>query len=182
MMYRTHISTSLFMGAGLSALCGFPFGLPYVMGITLGSLLPDIDEPNSFIGRRSFGLAEVIHKKFGHRGMTHSLVAWSVLTIICTIPSLFLEGFQPIILGIAMGYLFHLVGDYFSVSSIPIFYPYQRKGRKRKFAYTTGSVNEKWIYIISSFAFLYLFIVNELYLYFVASIIHFLTFLFELSF
>lgn len=70
--YKTHIVSSLSFGAGFSILFQYPFHIGYVLGVSFGSLLPNIDEPNSFIGRRSFGIAKRIKGKYGHRGITHS--------------------------------------------------------------------------------------------------------------
>ncbi|VEB43121.1 Inner membrane protein ydjM [Chromobacterium violaceum] len=40
-----------------------------------GSLLPDIDHPKSWLGRRIPFLSRPISYLFGHRGITHSLLA-----------------------------------------------------------------------------------------------------------
>ena len=58
--YHTHIATSIAAGAGVAITGEASFTFPYVVGIAIGALLPDIDEPNSYIGRRSLGLAKVI--------------------------------------------------------------------------------------------------------------------------
>ncbi|MFS0638877.1 metal-dependent hydrolase [Mesobacillus foraminis] len=73
MMYKTHLATSIALGEGVAAAASYPFTILYMGGIALGSLLPDIDEPRSYLGRRSFGLAEVINKKDCHRGASHSI-------------------------------------------------------------------------------------------------------------
>jgi inner membrane protein len=93
MMYKTHLATSIALGAGIAKIISFPFTIGFLGGVSLGSLLPDIDEPNSFIGRRSFGIARVINKRYGHRGMTHSFFVWIVLSfILLLIPNLFTIG------------------------------------------------------------------------------------------
>jgi len=100
--YKTHMVSSICLGAGVSILLNYPFHIIYVIGLTLGSLLPDIDEPKSYIGRRSFGIAHFINVKFGHRGFTHSLLAWLILSYICVF------FWSPLAVGISFGYLFHL--------------------------------------------------------------------------
>ncbi|MCL6571364.1 MAG: bifunctional acetaldehyde-CoA/alcohol dehydrogenase, partial [Bacillus sp. (in: Bacteria)] len=62
-----------------------PFTASYTAGVVIGSLLPDIDEPKSYVGRRSFGMANKVKEAFGHRGMTHSLVVWGVIAAIVQI-------------------------------------------------------------------------------------------------
>jgi inner membrane protein len=103
--YKTHIVSSLTAGAGLSIMLNYPFHIGYVIGICFGSLLPDIDEPRSFIGRRSFGLSKYVKQRYGHRGVTHSLFAWMLVSLVFLIYPSFLTG------GISFGYLFHLIGD-----------------------------------------------------------------------
>lgn len=53
-----------------------------VATVTFGSLLPDIDTPYSFIGRRCKLVSYPIYKIFGHRTITHSLFIWSLLLFI----------------------------------------------------------------------------------------------------
>ncbi len=42
---------------------------------TAGSLLPDIDHPQSSVGRRASMIARPLAATIGHRGMTHSILA-----------------------------------------------------------------------------------------------------------
>ncbi|GAB6259325.1 metal-dependent hydrolase [Peribacillus sp. N1] len=150
MRYKTHIVSSLTLGAGLSILFNYPFHIGYVAGISLGSLLPDIDEPKSFIGRRSFGIAVFVKQKYGHRGITHGMFAWLVVSMVCLIfPS-------PLTIGISMGYLFHLIGDFFSVRSIPIFTPFNNNRIKLPISYKTGSLTEDILFLIFTLLLLYL--------------------------
>lgn len=164
MRYKTHIVSSLTLGAGISILINYPFHIGYVIGISFGSLLPDIDEPNSYIGRRSFGLASYINKKYGHRGITHSLFAWSFVSIICLLYPI------PLTLGVSLGYLFHLVGDFFSVRSIPIFAPLNNKRPKLPFSYKTGSIVEEiLLYIFTITLFYFVFILGRLHIFLIQS-------------
>ena len=43
-------------------------------GILFGSVLPDIDEPRSFIGRKLWFISYFINKAFKHRTVTHYLI------------------------------------------------------------------------------------------------------------
>jgi len=145
MEYKTHIATSVTIAAGLSKFFSIPFTIGYLTGVTLGSLLPDIDEPNSYIGRRSFGIAYLVKRKFGHRGFTHSLLCWLIVTVYCSIfPSLFT-------VGISLGYLFHILGDLFSVQGVPLFSPIQETRQKLPtfMTYRTSSITEFYILIVS---------------------------------
>jgi inner membrane protein len=158
MMYKTHIASSLAVGAGIANIIAIPFSIGYVAGLTLGSLLPDIDEPNSYLGRRSLGISYLIHKKLGHRGLTHSLAAWIVFSVYCCIlPNSFT-------LGLSMGYLFHIIGDFFSVTSVPLLSPFHEyRPQKMLFSYRTGSFTEEIIKITSILVLVIFVLKGELY-------------------
>ncbi|MDF2557025.1 MAG: hypothetical protein K0R71_853 [Bacillales bacterium] len=141
MVEKTHVATSIGMSAAFASIIAYPFSICFVAGVTLGSILPDIDHPKSFISRHSFGLGKVIHKRFGHRGATHSLITWFVLFIffMLFIPNSFT-------LGVSLGYLLHIIEDFFSVSGVPLYLPFDRKRRKCPVYRTTGR-EERLIYI-----------------------------------
>jgi inner membrane protein len=155
MMYKTHLATSIALSSAIVSAVSYPFTISFLAGVSLGSLLPDIDEPQSFIGRRSLGLAKVIKRRFGHRGITHSLSIWLALLFI-----LLLLVPNPFTLGISLGYLFHILGDYFSVTGVPLFYPIDNFRRKFPLTYTTSSKSETVIYYVSILIALF-FILNK---------------------
>lgn len=73
-MAKTHVASTLAI-ASLPLLWGQPpqdFPL-FLLASAIGSLLPDIDEPNSFMGRRLGFLSWPVHLAFGHRTITHNL-------------------------------------------------------------------------------------------------------------
>ncbi|MEH6942421.1 metal-dependent hydrolase [Bacillus sp. JJ722] len=168
MMHKTHIITGLAAGAGVATQAhgSFVFTVTYVAGITIGSLLPDLDQPQSFVGQRSLGLAKLIAKLFGHRGFTHSLMAWCIITAICLqFPSNFS-------IGISIGYLFHIVGDFFSVSSVPLFKPFSNyRPRNMWISYKNESFAEDIIKYVAILIFIYFFLVNQLYEPFIQSVL-----------
>ncbi|MDD9341154.1 metal-dependent hydrolase [Providencia heimbachae] len=98
--------------------------LHMVPGALLGALLPDIDHPSSIPGRlfRIFSLP--ISKLCGHRGFTHSLIAWMILLISCYqwlpaswgIPVDLVQAFL-------LGYLSHLIADMLTPSGVPLLWP-----------------------------------------------------------
>jgi inner membrane protein len=106
----------------------------------IGSLLPDIDEPKSYVGRRSLGVSGKVKEAFGHRGMTHSLLVWGVIALVISweSPSLFATG-------LVLGYLFHIFEDFLSVQGVPLFWPLQTKRYKIPL-YRTGNIVEKVIF------------------------------------
>lgn len=102
-----------------------------VAGGILGSHLPDIDHPKSAFGSRVLPLSVPISAVFGHRGITHSLIAvvgMSLLIWWALHHVHWQQGFSvPVVVGIAAGYLSHLAGDYFTNSGVPLLWPSRRR-------------------------------------------------------
>lgn len=98
--------------------------LHMIPGVLLGALLPDIDHPSSILGRLLRIISLPISKLCGHRGFTHSLVAWLILLISCyqwlsskwDIPHDLIQAFL-------LGYMSHLVADMLTPSGVPFLWP-----------------------------------------------------------
>lgn len=123
-----------------------------IAAVGLGALLPDIDEPNSFIGRRTRGVSDLIHAVFDHRGMTHSLVGIAFTSILM----LLLANFTPIpfitALCVVFGYCLHIIEDSFSVSGVKWLLPFSKKRYQSGFhviSYRTGGWAEMGVFLIS---------------------------------
>ncbi|TYR81154.1 metal-dependent hydrolase [Priestia megaterium] len=158
MRYHTHIATSIAAGASVAVGTDVSFTFPYVAGIVIGSLLPDIDEPNSYIGRRTFGLSKVIKSIFGHRGITHSLLACGLIFYLYQLYS------NEFMLGIACGYAFHIAGDFFSKRGVPLFSPIIKRKIKSPLTYETGSPSETIIFYLAMVSCVYMLYKYQLYL------------------
>lgn len=125
---------------------------PIVFSIA-GSLIPDIDEPNSKIGSKVTGLSKTTKSIFGHRTITHSFLGVFIfgmivkyLTGIFSLPDYITTFF-------VLGYLSHLLGDMFTISGVPLFYPL-----RRKYAIPivkTGGKMERFFQIIIGFVVVY---------------------------
>jgi inner membrane protein len=111
----THIAfslaTALLFGAEGSTVLGLAAG---------GALLPDIDHPQSAIGRVFFFFSIPLNKYFGHRGFIHSVILWLPLTIL---GSLF---FKPM-LYLGMGALSHCLLDCLNISGVALLKPVTEK-------------------------------------------------------
>jgi inner membrane protein len=155
--YHTHIATSIAGSAAVAAATDVSFTVTYVLGVALGSLIPDIDEPNSYIGRRTLGLSKLIKRALGHRGFTHSLLAWIGFSFLYkAYPNLF-------VLGMCTGYLFHIIGDFFSRKGVPLFSPFSKKRFKSPLTYETGGFSETLIFYAAIAAGIYLIYAKELF-------------------
>lgn len=103
--------------------------------VLLGSLLPDIDHPKSKIGRLVPWLSYPIAGIFGHRQITHSLLA--VFGV-----SYFLFGNNAIAIALGIGYLSHLIGDFLTDSGCPLLWPYPKRF-SFPITITTGGIMER---------------------------------------
>lgn len=108
--------------------------LPYVGGMlagtVLGSLLPDIDHPNSVIRRRMRKIVLGYENKnvekvkggfWGHRGMTHTLLFWLLLYLVFSM----FGWINVFTIGIFIGAVCHLFADCLNPSGAPVFWPIQ---------------------------------------------------------
>jgi inner membrane protein len=46
------------------------------------SLLPDIDKPQSHMGRLCPSLSRFLYRRVGHRTLTHSIFGWAIAAIV----------------------------------------------------------------------------------------------------
>jgi inner membrane protein len=77
----------------------------FYIGIFLGSILPDIDEPNSILGKKFFFLSYYINRFFGHRGVTHNLIFILLLFVIGVLSNI------DILIAITLGMAIHILTD-----------------------------------------------------------------------
>lgn len=93
-----------------------------ITGGLLGSIFPDIDNPNSHFGKLTVPVSTAIHaiaKQFGktkerHRWIFHDIGFCIAGLVLC------LMSFQPL-MGFCIGYLSHLILDGFNPSGISFF-------------------------------------------------------------
>ncbi|SMB96463.1 inner membrane protein [Thermanaeromonas toyohensis ToBE] len=122
MLYRTHFAAGLCTGFLIAAKTGGDVG-PVVLASAVGALLPDIDQPRSYIGRKvpvSYGAYLVA----GHRGLFHSLVGAVGIALLALVA---LQKWTPahsfLWLSLAAGYLSHLALDTLNPSGVPWLWP-----------------------------------------------------------
>ena len=108
------------MASGASAALLVTYGekaLVPAIGIIAGSILPDIDTPDSTLGQVFPSLSAFLNNLFGHRGLIHTI--WLAVLF-------FVTGYYfhlSILSGIAMGIIFHLILDTCSRTGITPLYP-----------------------------------------------------------
>ena len=105
-----------------------------VAASALGSIIPDIDLPNSKAGSKLKPIAKVINKLFGHRTITHAplwliplFLLYFKLPELTSDLSLFAKTqIGCLLIGYISGFISHLLGDMLTKGGIPIFYPFKR--------------------------------------------------------
>jgi inner membrane protein len=111
--------------------------------VLLGSLLPDIDTPNSKMGHKFGIVSDIISKVFGHRGIIHTI--WGGL-LLCGIFWYFIHK----VYGAALfyGFISHLIADGFTIMGINFTHPFARV-RLSGFI-ETGSVLEHVFLVVTA--------------------------------
>lgn len=130
MNYKTHLNGGIL--AGLYIISSKMINQPVVpMGIFLGgavigSILPDIDHKNSYIGKKTKKVSRVINKLAGHRKLFHAPLIYLLLYSMglgMDLRELLLIGMKGLFLGIFS----HLLLDSFTLGGLPWFYPFSKK-------------------------------------------------------
>ena len=118
MLWRTHLLFGLVCGIFLQKYLGVQNLYAYYGLVLFGSLLPDIDHPKSFLGRRIWPISKIISFFSKHRGILHSLLFGIIICL------LMFKFFNPGY-GIALfiGFFSHLLSDAFSKEGINFLYP-----------------------------------------------------------
>ena len=82
MTAKSHTTTTLAIGIlpiyfyGNEILYIFDYLAIYLIGLVVGSLLPDIEESHSYIGRKAVWLSSRLNKAIGHRKITHRITVY----------------------------------------------------------------------------------------------------------
>lgn len=124
MMYKTHLVFGIFVGLIYMSLFAVP-GDKYLFlsYVGLASLFPDIDHKESRIGNKIRPLNLLIERLFGHRGFFHSIFPAIILYFILV----YVFNLKLVGLGIAIGYLSHLVSDALTIDGINFLHPLKLK-------------------------------------------------------
>ena len=129
MNYKTHFNGGILIGLYASSKMINPPLIStaiFLGGAAIGSLLPDIDHKNSYIGKKTRVVSKTINKLAGHRKLFHAPLFYLFLyslksgTEFQSFPSIILDG-------LFLGILSHLILDSFTIGGLPWFYPLSKK-------------------------------------------------------
>ena len=98
------------------------------VGAGIGSMIPDIDEPNSVLGRKVKILSTTIKTVFGHRGFFHTplfilLLYWLLNGVLGEFSAAYKSSVEMFIKGILSGMISHLILDMLTPAGIMLFFP-----------------------------------------------------------
>ena len=119
MLAKTHALFSFLLGSIFLYYFEIPYQAIFLILIVLSSYLPDIDTPQSKLGKSLFFISYPLKFIFGHRKLFHSIFIPLILFgLLANFLDLFYLG-----LAIFLGYFTHLIGDAFSKEGIMFLYP-----------------------------------------------------------
>lgn len=116
----------------------------YSIASAFGALLPDIDHPQSAIGRIFFFISHPLNLAIGHRGYSHSFLIWGGILGI---------GFltHPVIQWLAIGALSHVLIDCYTLNGVQALLPLTERTVvifKKDWRVRTGSTGEIFIFLL----------------------------------
>lgn len=125
MMVYTHVLFAVLSLKVLESTLGFNAGAAAYAAAAIASILPDIDHPNSYIGKRALLLSETVYSAVGHRTLTHSLVGLVAAGVL----SLFIEASTGLSVTIPfiVGHASHILSDMLNDAGVALLYPSPRR-------------------------------------------------------
>lgn len=126
MMAGSHLAVGVAAWSLAAPCLGLPAFDPLALTLAAaGALAPDLDHPNSWLGRRLRVVSVPVAALLGHRGFTHSLLALGACAL-----ALRTQGLgRATLLPLATGYASHLLADLLTPAGLPLFWPWRRRAR-----------------------------------------------------
>ena len=126
-----------------------PVNVYFLIGVSLGAVLPDVDEPKSLIGRKLAFLAFLLRLfNLKHRTLSHSII----FALLFLIPAFFFPyPYNAILGGVGTGALLHCIGDLLTISGLKYFlYPLKTELHllPEKMRFRTGGLVEQGIILV----------------------------------
>ena len=120
MTLGTHVAFASVLYLGGATLFGYrPDWIGWLLAAA-ASLLPDVDLPPAKIGRLFWFLSVPLERRFGHRTLTHSLVALSAVAAL-TGPLMAIDA--TYFWAVVGGYWSHLWIDMLNIRGVDLFWP-----------------------------------------------------------
>ncbi|MDM5316188.1 metal-dependent hydrolase [Fictibacillus sp. b24] len=126
MKSNTHLIGGVAAGAIYKVVTDLPpnsiqHELTFFGAAVLGSLLPDLCHPGSYLGKKTSFLSKTISKTFGHRTITHS---WIMILLLMMLPKWIDWRYEDSLsMGLVVGVISHLILDAATSRGIQLLYP-----------------------------------------------------------
>lgn len=137
MTAKSHTMSAMLVGLYpvLSGYVPLEYSKFYLIGLIIGSLWPDLDEPESYLGRRVYIISLFLSIFTKHRGITHTVIALVIYAIVAYVLYLYRETFNistsAVIfssIGFLLGNFIHILGDMCTKEGgIALLYPISKK-------------------------------------------------------
>ena len=156
MIGTTHAAFALLCYYVIAYFAGLPFDEPMVLALLIvGSLLPDIDHPRSFLARQPYLFKRTsrgVSKFVTHRGSVHSLLAALIATAVVWVIAMFYNWEPLAVACFFLGFVSHLAADSLNPTGIKWLQPFNKA--KVKDGIRTGSATEKLFFSLTVVAIL----------------------------
>jgi inner membrane protein len=124
MMAGSHVAVGVAAWAWIAPHLGFPALDPVALTLAVGgALLPDIDHPQSWVGRRVRVISYPLAALIGHRGFTHSILAVVACGLLLRWRGLGRAVVDPLV----VGYLSHLAADLMTSGGLRLAWPLRQR-------------------------------------------------------
>src|SRR3989344_6529302 len=147
MLYKTHLLFSILISIFITSFIYIKSKYLFILILLLSTFIPDIDHPDSKIGKKFRFSSYVLNKLFSHRGFFHSLIFPILIYFIFS----YIFELKEIALAVSLGISSHLFLDLLTKEGLSLFAPFSNK-RIHGFI-KTGSILEKILFIILLFSF-----------------------------
>jgi len=103
------------------------FSNPWTLFFTaLFAILADIDHTRSPIGKLFFPISKYLDRKYGHRTITHSLIAYFGLYAVIRLIEIISNQKNDVSFVFCFAYASHLIFDMMTKQGVPLFYPFKK--------------------------------------------------------
>jgi inner membrane protein len=118
---------------------------PYAIACALGALLPDIDHPQSAIGRVLFFISYPLNRAFGHRKLIHGFGLWGGLFAVGVFTG------STMVQWVAFGAISHVLIDTYTIGGVQALLPFSERSVvcfKRDWRIYTASTHEILLFLV----------------------------------
>jgi endonuclease YncB( thermonuclease family) len=119
----THVVFAECCWFAASAVFDVHYETPAVLAAAAASILPDADDPKSWLGHRLGSVSEELNRLFGYRSFLHSLLALVLVTPLLGLPLWWIVGRPSPMIAVGVGYGSHLFADMMTLGGVQLFWP-----------------------------------------------------------